>query len=56
MQPTAWPSVPTSGPQIKPPPAFEAMVNMARNTLTAARWASLARVLGLPPLPGLVTV
>lgn len=56
MQPTASHSVPTSGPQIKPPLAFEAMVNMARNALTAARWASLARALGLRPLPGLVTL
>ena len=39
-----------------PPPAFEAMLDVARAQLDDRRWAQLARALGRPPVPGLVTV
>jgi hypothetical protein len=39
-----------------PPPAFEAMLGGARTQLDERRWAQLARALGQPPVPGLVTV
>lgn len=38
-----------------PPPAFEALLGVARAQLDERRWAQLARALGLPPVPGLVT-
>jgi len=38
-----------------PPPAFEAMLDIARTQISAHRFAQLARALGLPPVPGLVT-
>jgi len=39
-----------------PPPAFEALLGVARSQLTERRWAQLARSLGRPPVPGLMTV
>ncbi len=38
-----------------PPPAFEALLGVARTQLDERRWAQLARALGLPPAPGLMT-
>lgn len=38
-----------------PPPAFEAMLDIARVHLEPRRWAQLARALGRPPVPGLMT-
>jgi hypothetical protein len=38
-----------------PPPAFEALLGVARTQLDERRWAQLARGLGLPPVPGLMT-
>lgn len=38
-----------------PPPAFEALLGIARTQLDERRWAQLARALGLPPVPGLMT-
>lgn len=38
-----------------PPPAFEALLEIARSRLDERRWARLARALGRPPVPGLVT-
>ena len=37
-----------------PPPALEAMLDIARTQLDDARWARLCRVLGRAPVPGLV--
>jgi hypothetical protein len=39
-----------------PAPAFEALLAIARSQLDDRRWAQLARALGRPPVPGLVTV
>jgi hypothetical protein len=39
-----------------PPPAVEALLGIARSQLDERRWAKLARALGRPPVPGLVTV
>jgi len=39
-----------------PPPAFAALLDVARTQLDDRRWAQLARALGRPPVPGLVTV
>ena len=39
-----------------PPEAFLGVVDIARRTLSAPDFAKLARALGLPPVPGLVTV
>lgn len=41
--------------QKAPAPAFEAMLDVAQRHMSAARWAALARSLGLPPVPGLIT-
>lgn len=38
-----------------PPPAFEALLGVARPQLDERRWAQLARALGLAPVPGLMT-
>lgn len=38
-----------------PPPAFEGLLGVARTQLDERRWAQLARGLGLPPVPGLMT-
>ena len=38
-----------------PPPAFEALLDIARTQLDERRWAQLARALGRPPVPGLLT-
>jgi len=42
--------------QKAPPPAFEALLGIARTQLDERRWAQLARALGRPPVPGLVAV
>lgn len=42
--------------QKAPAPAFEALLSIARSQLDDRRWAQLARALGRPPVPGLVTV
>ena len=42
--------------QNAPAAAFEAMLDIVRQQLDTTRWAKLARALGLPPVPGLVTV
>ena len=39
-----------------PAPAFEAALSHVRPFLNSKDWAKLARSLGLPPVPGLVTV
>ncbi len=39
-----------------PPEAFSALLDIARAQLDDSRWAKLARALGEPPVPGLVTV
>lgn len=39
-----------------PREVFEALLDRARMELTDARWAKLARALGMPPVPGLMTV
>ncbi|MGA0570319.1 hemerythrin domain-containing protein [Variovorax sp. VNK109] len=39
-----------------PPPAFEAALEIARPHLSDIEWGKLMRGLGLPPVPGLVTV
>ncbi len=45
-----------TGMQAKAPaPAFEAMLDIARRQLSPARWAQLARALGRPPVPGLMS-
>lgn len=41
--------------QKAPPPAFEALLDVARAQLDERRWAQLSRALGRPPVPGLVT-
>lgn len=41
--------------QKAPPPAFAALLDTARSHLPAAAFAKLARALGLPPVPGLMT-
>ena len=38
-----------------PPPAFEALLDIARAQLDERRWARLARALGRPPVPGLMS-
>ncbi len=38
-----------------PPQAFEALLDVMRTQLDEKRWAKLARALGRPPVPGLVT-
>lgn len=38
-----------------PPPAFEALLAVAHTQLDERRWSQLARALGLPPVPGLMT-
>lgn len=38
-----------------PAPVFEGLLALAGQHLTQPRWAKLARALGLPPVPGLVT-
>ncbi len=38
-----------------PPAVFEALLDVARAHLDERRWAQLARALGRPPVPGLVT-
>ncbi len=38
-----------------PAPAFEAMLDIAHRQLSPARWAQLARALGRPPVPGLMS-
>lgn len=42
--------------QNAPAPAFEAILQVARERLNDKDWTKLARSLGLPPVPGLVTV
>ena len=42
--------------QVVPPEPFGALLQMLRPTLDDLAWAKLARALGLPPVPGLVTV
>jgi len=45
-----------AGMQAKaPPPAFEALLDVARTQLDERRWARLAIALGRPPVPGLIT-
>ncbi|MFO1270338.1 MAG: hypothetical protein U1F50_01415 [Rubrivivax sp.] len=45
-----------AGMQAKAPaPAFEAMLDIARSQLSEPRWAKLARALGRPPVPGLMS-
>jgi hypothetical protein len=39
-----------------PAPAFQAILETVQPHLTQGEWAKLARALGLPPVPGLVTV
>lgn len=39
-----------------PPENFRAVLDIVRPTLDDSAWAKLARALGLPPVPGLVTV
>jgi hypothetical protein len=39
-----------------PPPVFDAVLDIARPHLRTNEWTKLARALGLPPVPGLVTV
>lgn len=39
-----------------PAPAFAAALDVVRPHLTPAEWAKLSRALGLPPVPGLVSV
>ncbi len=39
-----------------PAPAVEAMLDIARTQLSEKRWAQLARALGRPPVPGLISV
>lgn len=39
-----------------PPPVFEGFLGIARPHLRSNEWIKLARALGLPPAPGLVTV
>jgi hypothetical protein len=41
--------------QKAPAPAFEAMLDVAQRRMPTPRWAALARSLGLPPVPGLIT-
>lgn len=41
--------------QKAPPPAFEALLDVARGQLDPRRWAQLARALGRPAVPGLMT-
>lgn len=41
--------------QKAPAPAFEALLEVARTQLDERRWAQLARALGRPPVPGLLT-
>lgn len=41
--------------QNAPAEAFAALLDIARSQLDQNRWATLARALGLPPVPGLVT-
>jgi hypothetical protein len=38
-----------------PAPAFDAILDTVRPHLDTHEWAKLARSLGLPPVPGLVT-
>lgn len=38
-----------------PAEAFAAMADLVQQTLDAPRWATVARALGLPPVPGLMT-
>jgi hypothetical protein len=40
--------------QKAPPPAFEALLDVARESMDDRRWARLARDLGRAPVPGLV--
>jgi hypothetical protein len=39
-----------------PPQTFDALLSLMRPQLDEGRWAKLARALGLPPVPGLVSV
>lgn len=39
-----------------PAPAFDALLDLARQHLTQRDWAKLTRSINLPPVPGLVTV
>jgi hypothetical protein len=41
--------------QAAPAEAFAAMAGLVQQTLDAPRWARVARALGLPPVPGLMT-
>lgn len=41
--------------QKAPPPAFEALLDVARAQIDGRRWAQLARALGRPAVPGLMT-
>jgi len=41
--------------QKAPAPAFEALLDIMRPQLSEKRWAQLARALGRPPVPGLMT-
>jgi hypothetical protein len=41
--------------QKAPPPAFEALYDVARQHMAPAAFAKLARALGRPPVPGLMT-
>jgi hypothetical protein len=41
--------------QKAPPAAFAALLDVMRPQLSEQRWAQLARSLGLPPVPGLMT-
>jgi hypothetical protein len=38
-----------------PPPAFEALLDIARSQLDERRWARLSNALGRPPVPGLMS-
>jgi len=42
--------------QKAPAPVFEGLLALANRHLSQERWAKLARALGVPPAPGLVTV
>ena len=42
--------------QQMPPEVFAGVMKIARRVLDDTAWAKLARALGLPPVPGLVTV
>lgn len=46
-----------AGMKAKAPPAvFDSLIGLAREAMDEGRWAKLARAVGVPPVPGLVTV